>query len=162
MRSKADEWRTEEGLTRIRGWARDGLTDAHIAEQMGIHKSTLIEWKKKYSDISDSLKKGKDVADREIEEALFKKAKGFSVKITKAIKLKNITYDEKSGRKISEEEYIGYAQEDVYVPPDTTAQIFWLKNRKPAEWRDKRDDTQEVQSESAGVIEIPMVEVVHE
>lgn len=157
MRSRADEWRTEEGLTRLRGWARDGLTNEHIAQMVGVSAQTLYTWMNKYVDILEALKKGKDVADREIEEALFKKAKGYTLKIKKPIKVKKVTFD-KAGRKLSEEEKVEYADEEVHVPPDTTAQIFWLKNRKPAEWRDKREEVQETNTEAAGVIEIPMVE----
>ncbi len=43
------------------------------------------------------------------------------------------------GKRVSEKEHIEYADEEIYIPPDTTAQIFWLKNRKPEEWRDKKD-----------------------
>lgn len=157
MRCKASEWRTEEGLIKIRGWARDGLTNEHIAEMMGIHRATLADWRNKYSDIDDALKKGKEVPDREIEEALFKKAKGFSVKVTKPIKVKKITYDKVTGKKLKEEEQIEYVEDEIYIAPDTTAMIFWLKNRKPECWRDKPEGNSEEQSEEAGVIEIPAV-----
>ena len=65
---------TPEGLTLLNGWARDGLTDEQIASNMGICRDTLIQWKKKYSDISDALKKGKEIVDFEVENALLKKA----------------------------------------------------------------------------------------
>ena len=55
-RGKYHEWLTKEGLTLIEGWARDGLTDEQIAKNMCISPSTLYEWKKKYSEISESLK----------------------------------------------------------------------------------------------------------
>lgn len=157
-KGKYEYWTTEEGLVRLRGWARDGLTNEQIAKNMGISRSTLNEWIKKYSDISDTLKKGKEVADREIEESLFKKAKGFKVTVKKAFKLKKVTYDKKTGKKLKEEETVQYAEEEVYIPPDTTAMIFWLKNRKPDVWRDRPETAiQEGSDEAAGVIEIPMV-----
>lgn len=71
---KYAEWLTEDGLTCLRGWAREGATDEQIAEYMGISRSTLYEWKKKYPDISDALKKGKAVVDFEVENALLNKA----------------------------------------------------------------------------------------
>lgn len=63
---------TEEGLLQLESWARDGLTDEQIAANIGISRSTLNEWKKKYSDISDTLKRGKEVVDIQVENALLK------------------------------------------------------------------------------------------
>ena len=107
----------------IEGWARDGLTDEQIAKNIGISRSTLNEWKKKYSDISDTLKQGKEVIDRQVENALLKRAIGYE-------------YEE-----ISEKFEGGLLTErkvtKKQVVPDTTAQIFWLKNRKPSMWRDR-------------------------
>lgn len=72
--AKYEEWLTQEGLLLIEGWARDGLTDEQIAHNIGVSRKTLSEWKVKYSDIGDTLKKGKEVVDRMVENALFKKA----------------------------------------------------------------------------------------
>lgn len=78
------EWITKEGLIRIQGWARDGLSDEQIAKNIGVSRSTLNEWKKRFPDISDTLKKGKDIADREVENALFKRAVGYEfIEVTK-------------------------------------------------------------------------------
>lgn len=161
-KGKYDEWRTEEGLTRLRGWARDGYTQEQISDCIGISRSTLNVWISRYSDIADALKKGRDVADREIEDSLFKKAKGFRTEVKKPIKLKKIIFDEVTGKKIEESEVIEYATEEVYIPPDTVAMIFWLKNRKPEQWREKPAEVQESTTEAAGVIEIPMVEASNE
>lgn len=73
-RGKFEYWLTEDGLTLLEGWARDGLTDEQIAHNMGIALSTLKVWKDKFSAISASLKKGKEVVDYEVENALLKKA----------------------------------------------------------------------------------------
>lgn len=96
-RGKFEYWLTDEGLTLLAGWARDGLTDEQIAHNVGISRETLSQWKKRFSDISDTLKKGKEVVDYAVENALLDKA----------------------------------------LRGDTTAQIFWLKNRRPDKWRDK-------------------------
>ena len=124
-KGKYEYWLTPEGLLKLEGWARDGLTDEQIAENMGIHRDTLIEWKKKYSDISDTLKRGKEIVDIQVENALLKRALGYSYKET--------THELIEGgmqvTKVVEKEVI----------PDTTAQIFWLKNRRPDKWRDKQD-----------------------
>lgn len=120
-KGKYKEWLTEEGLTLLEGWARDGLSDEQIAKNVGITPSTFYEWKKKHSEFSEAIKKGKEVADYEVENAMFKTATGY----------------------FYEEETVTNAGEVVtvkkYSKPNTTAQIFWLKNRKPADWRDKQE-----------------------
>ena len=72
--AKADIWMTDDNLIRIRGWARDGLTDEQIARKMGIGVRTLYEWKKKHPQFSQALKSGKEVVDYAVENALLKKA----------------------------------------------------------------------------------------
>ncbi|WP_313185948.1 transposase [Lacrimispora sp.] len=135
--AKYEYWLTTEGLILIEAWARDGLTDEQVAKNIGVNRDTLYTWKKKYPDISDALKRGKEVVDIEVENALFKKATGFTRTIKKAIKVKEVLYE--AGKRKSEKEHIEFADEEIYIPPDTTAQIFWLKNRKPDTWRDKQN-----------------------
>ena len=142
-KSKAEKWLEPDGLLRIEGWARDGLTEEQIAKNMGVSRSTLSDYKVKYPDILRAIKNSKEVADREVENALFNKATGYTVKLKKPMKLRHVEYDEVSGRKVAEYERIEYIEEEVHVPADTTAQIFWLKNRKPNEWRDKVTVTDE-------------------
>lgn len=96
-KGKYQRWLEPDGLLLLEGWARDGLTDEQIAHNMGITAKTLYVWKNEYSDICEALKKGKEVVDYQVENALLNKALG----------------------------------------GDTTAQIFWLKNRRPDKWRDK-------------------------
>lgn len=81
----------------MQGWARDGLTDRQIANNLGVSEATLYNWKRDHLEILEALKKGKEIVDFEVENALLQKAIG----------------------------------------GDTTAAIFWLKNRKPKQWRDK-------------------------
>ena len=119
----------------MQAWARDGLTDEQIAKNMGISRSTLNEWRNKYPDISDTLKKGKEIVDIVTENALYKKAIGIKEILKKPIKVKEVVYD--NGKRVKETEKIEYADEEVYFPPDVTALIFWLKNRKPDKWKDK-------------------------
>ena len=134
-KGKYEEWLTDDGLLRIEGWARDGLSDKQIAKNIGISERSFTDWKTNHPSISAALKKGKAPVDIEVENALLKKALGFSVKVKKPIKVK--TKRQLQGKGTIEEEHIEYAEEEVYVPPDTAAQIFWLKNRKPDKWRDK-------------------------
>ena len=134
-KGKYEKWLEPENLILLEGWARDGLTDEQIAYNIGISRKTLAEWKKKYSDISDTLKKGKEIVDIQVENALLKKALGMKETVKKAIKVREVKYND--GKRVSEKEHIEYVDEEVFVPPDTTAQIFWLKNRKLDKWRDK-------------------------
>lgn len=69
-----NEWEKPENLLRLQGWAIDGLIDAQIAENIGIGESTLAHWKARSKAIKEALKKGKDAADREVENALHKAA----------------------------------------------------------------------------------------
>lgn len=137
-KGKYEQWLTEDGLTTIEGWARDGLTDAQIASNIGIHISTLCDWKNQFPEFSEAIKKGKAPVDVQVENALLKRALGHFEKIKKPIKLKH--KGQIPGKGMIEEERIEYAEEEIYIPPDTTAQIFWLKNRRPDKWRDKPNE----------------------
>lgn len=115
-----------------------GATDAKLADFFDIAESTLYEWKLEYPEFSESLKKGKLIADATIAEGLYNRAKGAVVNTQQAIKLKE-SYFNHEGKKISEEERIEVVDLIQEVPPDTAAGIFWLKNRNPEMWRDKRE-----------------------
>ncbi len=149
-KGKYQEWLTEESLLRLEAWARDGLTDEQIADNIGIRRETLYDWKNKYPHISNALKRGKDVVDIQVENALLNKAQGITKTLIKPIKIKTVTYD--NGKRVKEEEHIEYAEEEVFVPPDTVAQIFWLKNRKPNTWKDKPVDNEGQQDNTVRVI----------
>lgn len=122
-----DKWLTEDGLLKIQGWARDGLIDKQIAHNMGVSWTTLKSWKNKFPELAEALQKSKEVVDREVENALFKRALGYWVTETKTTTYADGTEKVEEIRK--------------HIAPDTTAQIFWLKNRKPDQWREKNDLT---------------------
>lgn len=126
----------EPKLTLVEGWAREGLTDEQISKNLGISKTSLYKYKEEHIELFELLKKGKEIIDYEVENALLKKALGFKETVKKAIKVKNVEYD--NGRRLKETEDIVMVDEEIFVQPDTTAQIFWLKNRKPDRWRDKQ------------------------
>lgn len=96
-KGKYQLWLEPDGLILLEGWARDGLTDEQIAHNMGINVKTLWTWKNAHDPICNALKKGKEVVDYQVENALLASA----------------------------------------LDGNTTAQIFWLKNRRPDKWRDK-------------------------
>lgn len=123
-KGKYEYWLSPDGLLKLEAWARDGLIDEQIAENIGINPATLYDWKKKYPEISEALKRGKEVVDIEVENALLKRALGYSYEEKKV----EVSEDGTKVTKTIKE-----------VVPDTTAQIFWLKNRRPGQWRDKHD-----------------------
>ncbi len=135
-KGKYEQWLQPDGLVKIEGWARDGLTDEQIAHNMGVAYSTLKNWKNDHMAILDALKKGKEVVDREVENALLKRALGYKYVETTRESLP--VYDKTTGKIIGHELKIT-KEVTKEVQGDTTAQIFWLKNRKPAEWRDKQN-----------------------
>lgn len=122
-KGKYVEWLEEEKLLILEGWARDGLSEEQIAHNMGIASSTLRDWKNKHSAISAALKKGKEVADRVIENALYKSALGYDV--------------EEWEDKLDASGNVHRLYKKRHIPMSNTAQIFWLKNRRPEQWRDK-------------------------
>lgn len=114
-------------MTRIEGWARDGLTEDQIARNMGISIRSLTDWKRKYPAIVASLKKGKAPVDIEVENALYKRAIGFEYEET-VTDIEELAdgKQKKHIRRIKK-----------YCPPDPISMFFWLKNRRPDKWRDK-------------------------
>lgn len=140
--SKINEWLEKDKLILLEGWARDGLTDEQIAKNMGIAPSTFYEWKKKSKEFSETLKKGKEVVDFEVENALLKRALGYE-------------YEEETY-----ENGILIKKVKKQVAPDTTAMIFWLKNRKKEQWREKvevvktDDDLQKINKNVSNIADL--------
>ncbi|VDG23679.1 helix-turn-helix domain-containing protein [Lactiplantibacillus mudanjiangensis] len=161
---KFKPWLRPDGLAQIEGWAHDGLTDEEIAHNMGISPTTLYTWEKRFPEILKSLKRGKDVSDYMVENALFKRAVGYTtvehnyklVDVDKDIldvkrreaenqykldhpeaKLQDIK--DYAIKKVPSRERIELSQAEKEVAPDTTAAIFWLKNRRPDKWRDRKE-----------------------
>lgn len=130
-RGKYEDWITDDGLLKVQGWARDGLSNEQIAHNMGITFQTLYKWQDKYSELREALKKGKEVIDREVENALLKRAMGYET----VEEVEEPVEDKETG----EVQMRVTKRVKKQVAPDVTAQIFWLKNRKPAEFRDKHD-----------------------
>jgi len=123
-------------LVLIEAWCRDGATDLEIYTKLGISKDSFYEYRKKHFEFYETLKKGKEVVDVEVENALLKKAKGYTIKVMKTFKVK--TYKRFDGELKPIEELID-KEEEVHIPADTTAQIYWLNNRRPKEWRNKQE-----------------------
>ena len=117
--------------------ARLGATDKEMASFFGVTEQTINNWKKNKPEFFESLKKGKILADARVSEALYEKTQDHTFMVAKTIKVKSSGYDD-NGRKWEKEE-IKQVEEEQFVSADTTAQIFWLKNRRSRDWRDKQD-----------------------
>lgn len=132
---------------RIEGWARDGLIEEQIAHNMGVAYSTFRVWMDKFPALSEALKKGKAPADIQVENALFKNALGYDYEETVT------EIEELAGGK--QKKHVRRIKK--HKPPDTTAQIFWLKNRRPDKWRDKpitAEDTSTMEKLDAMLAEV--------
>lgn len=112
----------------LRMLCEKGLTDEELAQVFGVCKVTINEYKK-LPEFMNSLKTGKELADKLVEESLFHRATGYRTKYMKNF----VVSDGKMGS------HIETAEEEIVFAPDTTACIFWLKNRKPKQWRDRQD-----------------------
>jgi aminoglycoside phosphotransferase (APT) family kinase protein len=108
--------------------AEGGATDMEIADSLDVSVRTLYRWKAQHPDFRQALKIAKDVADERVERSLYQRATGYeqdAVKIFMPAGAANPVM----------------APYRELIAPDTTACIFWLKNRKSQEWRDKTDVT---------------------
>lgn len=130
-KGKYEKWLKPESLLLLEAWARDGLTDEQIADKMKINVATLYRYKQNYCEICEALKRGKEVVDVEVENALLKRALGYSTT--------EVTRERALNPETGKVELVVTKAVTKEVPPDTTAQIFWLKNRRPDLWRDKQN-----------------------
>ncbi|EAA8759577.1 terminase [Salmonella enterica] len=101
-----------------------GYTDAELADFFDVDEATINRWKKEHHEFCESIKKGKSVADGEVAAKLFHRATGYE-------------HPEDDIRTVDGK--IVITPTIKHYPPDTTAAIFWLKNRQKNKWRDKQD-----------------------
>ena len=140
--AKYDEWLEPDGLMLIAACARDGLSYDQIAEKMGIGRATLYEWRARFPEIADALKKSRELADIEVENALFKRAIGYE-------------YTEKTV--VTSSKGVSETVVTKRMAPDVGAQAFWLKNRRPDIWKERRYEIERDTTGDAGVIAIAQV-----
>jgi len=138
-----EQWENDgllkDKLFLVESWAKSGLSNVDIAKNLGINTDTLYEYKKKYPDFADTLRKGQEITDFRVENALYKRAIGYS-------------YEEIKKRHDKDGNVIETTITTKHVFPDVTACMFWLKNRKPSEWREKQEVKQDVNFHDDGFI----------
>lgn len=127
---KYKEWLKENNLIRLTDWIKkeEGATDKDISKYIGISTTTFYEWIKKYPEIKKAVEEGKEPTDIKVENAMYKSALGYFVEEEEFSIQESDRGTTKKTKKTKR-----------YIPPNITAQIFWLKNRNPKEWRDRHD-----------------------
>jgi hypothetical protein len=118
---------------KVVGYCLLGLTDEQMAGIFEIDVATFYRWKNKHSEFCEAIKSGKEDADVKIAASLFKRASGHKEKRIIPIKLRTTVNGEGSTEKVE------MVEVEDYYPPEVAAQIFWLKNRNPQMWRDKKE-----------------------
>lgn len=117
-------------LKEIGQMARDGATEAEIAGKLNVAYSTFKKYKSDHEELRQALAANKEMADLNVEAALYRRATGFEYD--------EVTQERRFNRQTGEFELVTTKTVTKTVPPDTTAQIFFLKNRRPDKWRDKQ------------------------
>ena len=128
----------------IEGWAREGLTDDQIAAKMGISRGTFYRWQQEHRDFYDTLKKGKAPVDTQVENALLKRALGYDYIETVTDYM--LDEDEKDENGNPKKIIKNVRMTKKHMAPDVGAAAFWLKNRRPDRWREKREEQIQVTS----------------
>lgn len=106
-----------------------GATDDEMADYFGVHRATIYRWKLEHEEFCDAIKSAKTFADERVERSLYQKATGYDVTEEQAVKIKTDQYKEE----------VEVVEVRKHVAADTTAAIFWLKNRRKEDWRDKTE-----------------------
>ena len=152
-------------LDKIAEWVSNGAAHDDIANNLHITESTLELYLKKgrdgeepYSEFSDCFARAIQEPNENVEAALYKLSTGYTVDLQKTFKIKRSKYDPKTGRKIEEYEELVTGIDQVHVPANVNAQIFYLTNRVPEKWKHKPDDkTDSGDSAYCGIVELPAV-----
>lgn len=137
----AAEWLEEDNLMLIECWSRDGYTFQDIANRIGVSISTLRLWRAKYPEINEALKKGREIIDYKVENALLKSALGYKTKEVK------VTTTMRHGKVVETIKEVT----DREQSPNVSAIQCWLYNRLPNKWKKNRDQLIELDEEDAKI-----------
>lgn len=152
-------------LGKIETWAKNGATAKEIAANLGVAYSTFRKYledgengDERYSALSALYAQACEVPDKEVEASLYKLANGYTVQVAKTFKVKEVEYDENTGKKIREYEKLETGIDEVHVPANVNAQMFWLANRVPSRWKYKPEaESRNDEDDGTGVVMIPEV-----
>ena len=151
-------------LEKIALWAQKGASQAEIAGKLDLAVSTFKLYLAKgekgeapYMDLSDCLTQANEIPDDTVEAALYKSATGYNATIKKTFKIKEVFFDEETGRKIKETEKLVTGLDEVHVAANVTAQMFWLANRRADRWKYKPEPAHDDNEGATGVVELPAV-----
>lgn len=161
--TKYDNWITEEGLEQITDWARNGATQAMIANNIGISATTWYDWKNKFSELTNAYNKGQKESIKTIENALFKNATGeyetyerkyapipledHEIAVEEELAVEKLLAENPNATELEikvarirapKTRMVLVEDKVKRASPNTAAQVFWLKNKDPKEWQDKR------------------------
>ena len=122
----------------MKGWAREGLTDVQIAAKLGISPRRYYEWQVRFPQLQQAIKEGKAPVDTVVENALLKRALGYDCVETVTDYVFSDTEKDADG---NPKKIIKSVRETrKHIPGEVGAQAFWLKNRRPDRWREKREE----------------------
>jgi prepilin-type processing-associated H-X9-DG protein len=141
-----DEMEIDDKLDAIRGWAMAGSTDKEIYTMLEVSKETFYKWKRERPQFADALKKGKHIANGELQNSAYKQAMGYYQTVTEPVKVKR-------GQDWEEIEMVTY---EKFIPANNTMNIFMLKNRMPEVYKDKQH------TEHSGGVNISFVDNIPE
>lgn len=158
--AKADRWLKEKNLQKITQWAENEKNNiSDIAGLMGVSPSTFYKWKREYPQIEEAFEQGRKRVDEKVENSFFDMCTGFYKKVKKMHKLRRKEFDE-NGKVIAEYDELVEGEDEVYIPPNVTAQKFYLCNRMPQRYRPENAALPpgDEDDNNTGVIEMPITE----
>ena len=152
-------------LDKIASWIEQGATGKEVAAKLGIADSTFRKYldlgekgDERYAALSAAFTHAREVPNDEVQAALYKSCLGYNAQIRKTFKVKEVIFDEDTGKKISEKERLETAIDEVHVPANVTAQMFWLANQMPDKWKYKPEEKQgEEDQKKTGVVLLPEI-----
>ena len=133
---------TEEGLLLVQCLVRDGLTMEVVAKTLGVTPQTFWGWRQRYPELEEACRKGKQLVDYQVENALLKAALGYKTESVKTV----IGPPDKDGNR-----EVKVEKTNAETGPNVTACLAWLNNRKPEQWRRNRDASLELDDEKSGI-----------
>lgn len=147
------ELKIEPRLEEIAGLCRDGFTNKQISQFIGVGESTFLRWKSKKEELREALKINKYIADLKVENSLYKRAIGYTItEVTEEIYGSPTGKLDKNGKAEIKADKIHRKTTKKEIVPDVMAQMYWLNNRQPEKWRQRKQT--EVTGPDQGPIQV--------